>query len=551
MSLLRIPPGTIVDILKYRARESPNKILYRFIIDDQGHIDELSYMQLEQNAARLGAELLNKIDIQSTIRPRAVILCKPGIAYLNAFFSCLYANIIAVPLYPPRRDADLQRLMAILKNALPEIIMLDEEIAERTRDLLRKNAVLSNIQVIVVKDKIEKNNLDVKIIPPTKDDLAFLQYTSGSTGLPKGVMVSHANLIANSQGIADIYGHSADSVGVIWLPPYHDMGLIGGIIQMLYVGGSDVLMSPYYFLQRPIRWLKTISEYHATVSGANDFAFLYTVENTRKAECKSLEIDLSSWEVAFVGAEKVNGSTLKKFYEKFAHFGFKYNSFLPGYGLAEATLMVSSARRENTPIVNHFDSNALTQGKVKISHNKKTARELVACGQVIPRHRILIVNPDTKLPCEENEIGEIWFVGESVARGYWNNAEETKDTFLATIAKTDSPHYLRTGDLGFLYNDNLYFAGRIKNLIIIRGRNFYANDLEYIAANCHPALMQGRSAVFPVEIGDEENFVVVSEVRRSEIRQYTGEEVINTIKKSIAEVYGIQPYAIVFIFFVL
>jgi len=539
MTESRWQAGTIVDVLNYRAEETPHKIAYRFISNEE--TDEITYLQLKNNAMATAQQLLISIPSFSSERPRVVILCKPGISYLNAFFGCLAANMIAVPLYPPRRESDVQRLISILQNATADLILLDEDIATRTKKLLQQNEILKKIKMMVVTKQYAETKDKLKL--PTLKDIAFLQYTSGSTGAPKGVMVSHENLMTNCAAIQSIYKMSSEIVGIIWLPPYHDMGLIGGIIQNLFVGSEDVLMSPFYFLQKPIRWLNAISKYRGFLSGGNDFGFVFCTENISIEDCEKTQLDLSSWKVAFIGAEMIHDSTIQQFTAKFAPFGFKPETFLPAYGLAEATLMVTSCRRDKTPIIQSFDPKQLVLGKVKPSH-KKNSRKLVSCGYVIPHHKLVIVNPDTQQPCEDNAIGEIWFAGKSVTQGYWKNPTETEKTFNAVL---NGKKYLRTGDLGFMYDGNLYFAGRIKNLIIIRGRNFYASDLEYLASESHPAIMPGRTAAFAIDVDDQENLVLVCEAKRHKIRKYSGEEVINAIRTDLAEIYGIQPFAVVLI----
>jgi len=397
------------------------------------------------------------------------------------------------------------------------------------------------------------------------DTLAFLQYTSGSTGAPKGVMVSHGNLLHNSAYINYVQENEADSIGGTWLPPFHDMGLIEGILQPLYNGYPCYLMSPAAFLQRPIRWLQMISRYKVTNSGAPNFAYDLCVHKIAPEQRETL--DLSKWRVAYNGAEPIRKDVLERFAQAFGDCGFRWNALYPVYGLAEATLMVSSGRRKYEPVFCTVNAEALEKHRivevpedqqVEDSRNKVEAKRnlshsggtqtLVASGRIIEDYmQVAIVHPELLTRCPSGEVGEIWLKGPSVAQGYWNRFDETKHTFQAYMADTGDGPYMRTGDLGFVNDGELFVTGRIKDLIILRGQNFYPQDIELTVEGSHPALQPGGGAAFSVEIGGEERLVVVQEVERSYRRKLDVDEVIGAIRQAVVEEYELGVYAIVLI----
>jgi amino acid adenylation domain-containing protein len=374
-----------------------------------------------------------------------------------------------------------------------------------------------------------------------RDTIAFLQYTSGSTGTPKGVMVSHGNLLHNAAMTYRWMGHSPKSKFVSWLPIYHDMGLIGGILQPLYGGFPCVLMSPTAFLQRPYRWLQAISRYGGTTSGAPNFAYDLCVQKITEEQRATL--DLSSWQVAFNGAEPIRYETLKRFSKTFAECGFRKEAFYPCYGMAEATLLVTGGNKETEYKTKTVDKLALAEDRIVEALEESDSQVLVGCGKSIPGQEIVIVNPDLFTFCEHNHVGEIWVRGDSVAKGYWQRVEETRETFQACFGKE---YFLRTGDLGFLDEDEeLFVTGRLKDLIIIRGRNLYPQDIELTAERSHKALRLGSNAAFTVEIQNEERLVIVQEL---EFREKPNlEEVIVAIRQGVTESHEIEVYGVVLI----
>jgi len=467
--------------------------------------------------------------------------------YLAAFFGCLYAGVIAVPAYPPRNQRNTPRILAVVKDAEATIALTTTVIQVRLQSLLAKHPDLADLQWLTTDDVIAESERQWQppILQP--DSLAFLQYTSGSTGTPKGVMLSHGNLLHNAAVTYELMGHSPQSVFVSWLPVYHDMGLIGGILQPLYGNFPCILMSPASFLQDPCCWLQAISRYGGTTSGAPNFAYELCVQKISAEQRQRL--DLSSWAVAFNGAEPVRSQTLERFAAEFSACGFRSQAFYPCYGMAEATLMVSGGRQGEAPVVKLFQKAALEQHHIvdvaANGHEPDEVQLLVGCGQTMPQQQIVIADPETRFCCAPEEVGEIWVSGPSIGQGYWQRSEETEKIFRAYLADTGEGPFLRTGDLGFLQDGELFITGRAKDLIIIRGRNLYPQDIELTTERSHPALRSGGGAAFVVDGHQEEKLVVVQEL---EFRQKPDfEEVTAAIREAIAQEHEVQAYAVVLI----
>jgi len=524
---------TLVDLLRYRTVHQSGEIAFTFLEDGETEAASLTYSGLDR-CSRAIASQLQALGLQGE---RALLLYQPGLDYLAAFFGCLYAGVVAVPAYPPRNQRNTPRIQAIVADSQAAIALSTTTIQPRIQSLLAE-AHLKWLTTDNLASGIEENWQPPAINPHS---LAFLQYTSGSTGTPKGVMLTHGNLLHNAATTYECMGHSPSSKFVSWLPTYHDMGLIGGILQPLYGGFPCILMPPAAFLQRPYRWLQAISRYGGTTSGAPNFAYELCVDKITEAQKQTL--DLSSWDVAFNGAEPIRQETLERFAAAFASCGFRQTAFYPCYGLAEASLMVTGSCKAEVPKVSRIDAAAL-------EHNQAIAtttsdHTLVSSGQSIPDQEIIIVNPETLTCCQPDEVGEIWVSGPSIGQGYWNRETETQATFQAYTADTQAGPFLRTGDLGFLHAGELFVTGRAKDIIIVRGRNLYPQDIELIAETSHPSLRVGSVAAFAVEVGNEEQLVVVQEV---EFRQKPDvAEVAAAMRQAIAETFEIQVYAVVLI----
>ncbi|VEP15655.1 Beta-ketoacyl synthase [Hyella patelloides LEGE 07179] len=365
-----------------------------------------------------------------------------------------------------------------------------------------------------------------------KEGLAFLQYTSGSTGKPKGVMVSHGNILHNSALINQYFGHTTNTHLLSWLPMYHDMGLIGCILHPLYGDFPVTLMSPEDFLKKPLNWLQGISKYKATTSGGPNFAYELCVSKITPEQMVNL--DLSSWEVAFNGAEPIRAETLERFATTFGSVGFGANTFYPCYGMAESTLLISGASKNEPPVIKSFDIEALSQNKV-VKSFETNSQKIVGCGQIKFNQKVKIVNPETFISCGDREIGEIWVSSDSVAQGYWEQLDAIENTFRAYLADTKEGPFLRTGDLGFIEDGELFVTGRLKDLIIIRGRNYYPQDIELTVEKSHPALRSGCGAAFSVSKEDRERLIVVQEIERTYRNKLNIDEVINAIRQAVSE----------------
>ncbi len=500
---------SLVAILRQRSLYQPNQLAYTFLKDGETEEINLTYGELDQQA-RLIAGLLQSKGLEGE---RALLIFPPGLEFVTAFYGCLYAGTIAVPTYPPRPNRSMERLSAIVEDASAKAVLTTSSTLQTLRSNLLKEDKLSSLQWLST-DTVEITYLKQWKTPEIDSrTLAFLQYTSGSTGNPKGVMITHGNLIHNQQIIKEAFGHSEDSKGVIWLPPYHDMGLIGGIIQPLYGGFPVVLLSPMHFLQKPARWLKAISRYRGTSSGGPNFAYDLCMDKIKPEQLQGL--NLSSWKVAFNGAEPIKAETVEYFSKHFSEYGFDATAFYPCYGMAESTLFVSGGKIHEPPVITEvLEGDLLENRVVMVKTGALGTRKLVGCGKGFFGTIIKIVNPETKMLCQDQEVGEIWVAGDSIAKGYWQQKELTKKTFSATPIKVKDSKFLRTGDLGFVLNNELYVTGRLKDVIIVRGCNHYPTDIELTVQKSHAAIAPNRIATFTVEVKGDEKLVVVAEVDR-------------------------------------
>nr|AYM54404.1 nonribosomal peptide synthetase [Phaselicystis flava] len=530
-------PQTLVDLLRDRADRQPDRRAYTYLLDGGDEV-HATYAEMDSAARSIGALLQH----EGASGGRALLLYPPGMEFIQAFYGCVYGGVVAVPTFPPdpsRAERTIPRLRALLRDAAPAVVLTTSAILEVARGLVADDPELRSIRWLAT-DTLAPALADAWRDPGVKpSSLAFLQYTSGSTGTPRGVMLRHDNLLHNTEVIRRGFGARPDSVGVIWLPPYHDMGLIGGILVPLYVGMYTALMSPLSFLQRPMGWLEALSRLRGTVSGGPNFAFELCARKSTPEQRAAL--DLSSWEVAFCGAEPIRTQTLERFTELFGASGFRRSALYPCYGLAEATLMVSGGDAAEPPIVREFAAGALAEGRAIAPAEGVAARALVGCGRPAWDQEVLIVSRERRTPCAPGEIGEIWVCSASVASGYWNREDETTASFGARRADTGAGPYLRTGDLGFFDRGELFVAGRLKDLIVLRGVNHYPQDIELTAEQSHPALRAGAGAVFSIDAEDEERLVVVYELDRG---AQDPAAIGRAVRRAIAERHDIQTYAV-------
>ena len=534
-------PSTFVELLHTRATQQPDRRAYTFLVDGETEEVHLTYQELDRQARAIAAMLQGG----AAAGERALLLYPPGLDYIAAFFGCLYAGVVAVPAYPPdpmRLERTLPRLQAIIADARPQVVLTTSAIRAFAEVLTPPGSAFQGLRWLA-SDSLPGELAESWQAPTvTGTTLALLQYTSGSTSAPRGVMLTHANLLHNSACIQRAFGHTPASRGVIWLPPYHDMGLIGGIVQPLYAGFGVVLLSPLAFLQRPIRWLQAIARYQATTSGGPNFAYDLCVRKIGPEQRAAL--DLSSWTVAFNGAEPIRPETLARFADAFAPCGFRPEAFYPCYGLAEATLIVTGGELTARPVVQTFQTSTIERNQaIGATPGTDGARTLVGCGRCLPDQQILIVDPSSEQVCPPNSVGEIWVAGPSVAAGYWDRPAETAQSFQARLTGNGAGPFLRTGDLGFVQDGELFVTGRLKDLIIIRGRNHYPQDVELTVERSHPALRPGCGAAFGAEIDGEERLVVVQEVER-QARDVDVEAVAGAIRQAVAAAHEMPVYAV-------
>lgn len=534
--------STLVELLRWRALHQPEQPAYTFLVDGETQEIHLTYGELDRQSRTIGA-LLQSLGATGE---RALLLYPPGLEFIAAFFGCLYAGVVAVPAYPPRFNRSMSHLQNIVVDAQATVVLTTTSILSNLKQWFAEAPELAALHWLATDNAVSTLAEDWQEPGVGSNTLAFLQYTSGSTATPKGVMVSHGNLLHNSAYLDHNWEHTTDSVLVTWLPHFHDMGLIYGIIQPLYRGFRCIMMPPVSFLQRPIRWLQAISRYKATHSGGPNFAYELCVRKVTPEQRSTL--DLSSWRMALNGAEPVRQKTLQRFVEAFKTCGFSWSGFCPGYGLAEATLKVSAVRKKDEPSFCTVGADALEQNRiVETVEHQQSASTLTGCGYPTFDMKIVIAHPESLTQCAPNEVGEVWVSGSSVAQGYWQRPEETERTFRAYLADTLDGPFLRTGDLGFLKDGELFITGRLKDLIIIRGRNYYPQDIELTLEQSHPALRPGCGAAFSVEVDGEEQLVITQEVERSYRRNLDVDELVGAIRQAVAKQHELHVYAVVLV----
>lgn len=477
---------SVNQLLRERAAVNGARPLYLFLgLDDEAR--SLTYEAAYQHACSIAARLRTVHRLGT--RARAILLYPPSLEFVEAFFACMQAGIIAVPCGLPKPNRPLERLEQIAINCEPSAVLTVASRARSLRQQLAASPVLSRMPVIETDEIGSHDGAVPENAAACLDTIAFLQYTSGSTGVPKGVTVTHGNILHNQALIQSGFGHPSGCTVVGWLPTFHDMGLVGNLLQPLYIGGRCVLMAPAAFLQQPMRWLRTISRYRAYTSGGPNFAYDLCVAKKREVP----ELDLSTWSVAFNGAESIRAETLDRFSKAFEPYGFRPEAFYPCYGLAEATLIAAGGPPRNAPVVSSWDERSLTTDQARRSDDSQ-GRRLVSCGSVLGDQQLAIVDPATRSRCAEYAIGEIWLSGPSVARGYWNDSERTAASFGSML---DGRVHLRTGDRGFIAGGHLYVLGRDQEVLTILGKKYCANAIE-TAAETAGAPVVGRCAVFVV-----------------------------------------------------
>ncbi|HMR40460.1 MAG TPA: SDR family NAD(P)-dependent oxidoreductase [Ignavibacteria bacterium] len=545
--------STFIELLRWRAKNQPDKLAYQFL--DNGETEGFSYTYAElDKRARSVAAQLQKIMKKGD---RVILVFDNDLEYIAVFYACLYAGIISAPLHPPGRNKSMYRISSVTKDAYAEVILTTSKLKEELKDQFSADIVLKDLNWIST-DEMSNDHADEWKDPGIiYSDIAFLQYTSGSTGSPKGVMVTHDNLLYNIY--ATLYRYSLleldpkrnDSL-VTWAPLFHDLGLIFCTLLPLYGGFPCYMMTPESFIQRPVRWLETISKYGSSISGAPNFAYELLANRVSPEEVKTL--DLSTWDIAMNGSEPVRADTLEKFVKHFGPAGFKSHYFSSAWGQAETTIIITTTEKDKAPVIKNFDKASIEKHKVKEipfeKDNNENGVRLVGHTMNLLDAKSIIVDPKTLVKCKEDQVGEIWVSGTTVTPGYYEKEKVNKETFAAYTSDTNEGPFLRTGDLGFIQGDQLYITGRYKDLIIIRGQNHYPQDIELTVERSHPALRLGCEAAFSVDVDDDEQLIIVQEINKKFIDKDNGkylfdpDEVCKAIRKAVSEEHSLNVFHI-------
>jgi len=531
------PCPHFVDALRRNALEQPDALAFRFWHMEDGQDEDLSHAQLAEWVGRYAAQLA------SLPAPHPLVLVLPqGRAFVAAFYACLASSRVVVPTFPPRNAVQAQRLRLVLQDLGPSYVLAPRDTLDQELAPLRHDPELSGTHWLDAADLERGSAAKLDAWHPEPTALAMLQYTSGSTGRPKGVMLNQRNMVENSQLIQDCFGHvKGQSRSVIWLPPYHDMGLVGGILQPVHAGFSSLLMPTSTLVRSPLRWLQAVSEFGGTSSGGPNFAFQLCVNNIRDRDLSHL--DLSRWNIAFCGAEPISQRTLLDFSARFEAAGFRPEAMYPCYGMAETTLMVSGKPLGTAMEFKTLNAQSLARGQVTASHaGSERSQVVVSCGRVHKSLEARIVDPSTRSTLGAGEIGEVFIRGSSVTMGYWQDEDKTRQVFKQSVDGQGG--YLRTGDMGFMDHGELYITGRLKEVLIVRGANFYPQDLEQEALRACPEFINCRAVAFQVPEGEAEQLCLALEVPRTAIEHHA---VARRINSNLTERFGIRVALMLFV----
>lgn len=537
-NLTKIEEITLVDVLLDRAKRQGTKTAFRFLSQAAGREQVLTFAELDRQTRRVAVELAQ----HGAPGEPVLLLYPPGLHYVTAFLACLYAGMVAVPLYPPRRNQRFYRVSKVLHDSRARIALTCTDSLPAIKAFLAADKAFHHIHVMAT-DKLPSQDSSWQRPQLGSADLAFLQYTSGTTDSPRGVMVSHGNIMANQQTMVAAGECTEHDVFVSWLPLYHDMGLIGTVLQTVYRGFTAVLLPSVSFVGDPLWWLEVISHYRGTISGGPNFGYDLCCE--RASDQRLARLDLSSWRLAFLGAEPVRAGTLRRFGEVFAVAGFHRKAFYPCYGMAEATLFISGGNVHEPPTIRTYLRQDLEQDRATPTEHE-LGISLVSCGTTHLTDSLTIVNPNTRRALEAGIVGEIWVQSSGITCGYWHRPEETERKFAAHLADSDEGPYLRTGDLGFIDDGELYITGRLKDLIILQGRNSYPQDLERCAQRSHPALSPDDGAAFTATAEGCERLILLLEVKRTWVRKIEQglESICKAIRAAISDSYELQVHEI-------
>jgi acyl-CoA synthetase (AMP-forming)/AMP-acid ligase II len=521
----------LVKGFKRHVLAHPDKAAFVFLTRAKEEV--ISFAELDKCANDIASALLEN----ELVGRNVLLVFTPGLEFIKTFLGCLYAKVIPVPVNTPTQASSVDRFEKIVQDASISRVMTTTSLVSRF------NIQEWGIPILLV-DEVAVARHDCHPEGARSTDVAFIQYTSGSTGDPKGAVITHGNLISNLEMIKSGFGNDEHIVGVNWLPLFHDMGLVGNVLQPLFLGITCIHMSPLEFVQKPVRWLRAISDYKGTTSGGPTFGYAHCLARIKEEDCAGL--DLSSWRLAYCGAEPVNAQVLDAFAERFAPYGFNASSFYPCYGMAETTLIVTGPTAGSGMRRIAVDRNALAVGQVQLGVDSATSDVYVSNGKAINGQRIVIVHPEGRGTLPENQVGEIWVAGNTVAAGYLNNPQITRERF-AFQPEGESADFYRTGDLGFLREGELYVTGRLKDVIILRGRNYYPQDIEQVAYGAAKGLREGCGIAFSNNSNHEEQLIIVHEVEKNIIEALDKVLVEASIRQAVIDHFGVSPHRVVLI----
>jgi acyl-CoA synthetase (AMP-forming)/AMP-acid ligase II len=537
---------TLVDLLRERVAGHGDRLAFVYLEDGSVETQRITYAELDERARAVAAWLQET----AAAGERALLIYPAGLDFLIGFFGCLYAGLIGIPTPPPeasRLKRTRPRLQSIAHDARASWVLTTVPIRALLGQQPGPSLFGTRPPRWLTTDEIDRGAADGWRAPRLSGEgLAYLQYTSGSTAEPKGVMIDHRSLLFYAAQLQQVCRYTPESVTVSWLPNFHDYGLIQALLEPLYSATPSFLMSPFAFVKRPAAWLWAISRYRGTHSQAPNFAYDLCARRIRPEQCEGL--DLSSWRGAGNAAELINPKVLDAFCARFGPYGFRRSAFCPGYGLAESILILSNCPEGEDPVVVQLQADALEEHRiVEAGHGLGPDRAVVGCGRLFPTTRMVIVDPDTRRGCDPDEVGEIWVDDPAVTQGYWGRPEETKRTFRATIADTGEGPFLRTGDLGFLRDGEIFVVGRIKDLIIIRGMNHHPQDIEWTVQAAHPALRPENGAAFSVLIAGEEKLVIAQEVELEPGVGLQADELAWVVRGAVAEMHDLNVFALLLV----
>lgn len=522
--------STLISVIESRIDSNNLNNSFVFLEDGEKSVAQSSLSGIRRKSLEISSVLPKNKTV--------LILLPQGISFIEAFLGCLYARSVAVPTSIPGKNNGSEKLQNIIKDADISFAITNRNILNNLKNWFGDD-FFGQIKWFFVED-FAGNEISESFDLPKSDQLAYLQYTSGSTGSPKAVMITHENIIANSKIIQKCFQNDEETVSVCWLPSFHDMGLIDGIIQPVFSNFKSVLMSPIHFLQRPARWFRAIDKFGAKYSGAPNFAFDFCTERIREEEIEG--IDLSGLRCLYNGSEPIRTETVRRFVERFSKIGFTNEKIFTCYGLAEATLAVTTSKLFEFPAIINVNSEKLRHNEIELTDSESSAK-LIGSGKPICDTKLKIINPETLKECRENEIGEVWVSGKSIAAGYLKRPETTSETFV----NFDNSRFLRTGDLGFIHKEELFITGRLKDLIIIRGKNHFPQDIENTVSKSHEALQKNACAAFSIESDSEEKLIVVQEIKRTFLQNVEYQTVFNAILAELSQEHGLRAFDIALI----